>query len=238
MKSKKNIKRPFVYLCTGMSLDGKISNFSRSVDSRITTDDDRNFLYDHRVPCDAIMMGGLTMILDDPGLTVKSEKRQKQRLALGKAKEPVKIGIVSDISKIKTNGDFFNKGDAKKIIFTTERSSKTKINALRKIADIYVYGKQKVNLKRTLEKLYEFGIRSVMVEGGGELIFSLLKDDLVDEINLKIGDLILGGRTAPTLCDGEGFTGITARQVKLIKLKRKDNYLMLKYKVIKTGNNK
>ncbi|MDD2758557.1 MAG: dihydrofolate reductase family protein [Patescibacteria group bacterium] len=223
-------KRPFVFLCTGMSLDGKISTAKR-IDTRITTDDDRNFLYDLRVPCDAIMMGGRTVILDDPGLTVKSVRRQKQRLALGKTKEPVKVGIVSDISKLKINGDFFNKGDAKKIIFTTERSPKTKINELRKIADIYVYGKQKVNLKKALSKLYELGIKSVMAEGGGELIFSLLKDDLVDEINLKIGDLILGGRNAPTLCDGEGFAGTTAKQVRLISLKRKNSYLMLKYKV-------
>jgi 2,5-diamino-6-(ribosylamino)-4(3H)-pyrimidinone 5'-phosphate reductase len=230
--SQNNPKFPFVYLCIGMSLDGKIST-SKRVDTRITTDDDRNFLYDLRVPCDAIMMGGRTVILDDPGLTVKSTKRQKQRLALGKAKEPVKIGIVSDISKLKINGDFFNRGDAKKIIFTTERSPKTKINSLKKIADVYVYGKQKVNLKKALAKLYTLGIKSIMAEGGGELIFSLLKDNLVDEINLKIGDLILGGRVAPTLCDGEGFSGLTAKQVKLVSLKRKGSYLMLKYKVDK-----
>lgn len=233
MNNKEKIK-PFVFLCTGMSLDGKIST-SKRVDTRITTDDDRNFLYDHRVPCDAIMMGGKSIILDDPGLVVKSVQRQKQRLALGKTLEPVKVGIVSDISKLKMNGDFLNRGDAKIIIFTTERSSKTKIKALRDKAEIFVYGKQKVNLKRALAKLYTMGIKSVMVEGGGELIFSLLKDDLVDEINLKIGDLILGGRIAPTLCDGEGFSGLTAKQVKLVDLKRKENYLMLRYKVIKTS---
>ena len=173
------------------------------------------------------------MILDDPGLTVKSVKRQKQRLALGKTMEPVKIGIVSEISKLKTNGDFFNRGDAKKIIFTTERSPKSKIDSLKKIAQIYVYGKQKVNLKMALAKLYTLGIKSIMVEGGGELIYSLLKDNLVDEINLKIGDLILGGRVAPTLCDGEGFSGLTAKQVELVSLKRKNSCLMLKYKVVK-----
>ena len=110
MINKEKINKPFVFLCTGMSLDGKIST-SKRVDTRITTDDDRNFLYDHCVPCDAIMMGGCTIILDDPGLVVKSGQRQKQRLALGKTLEPVKVGIVSDVSKLKTNGDFFNKGD-------------------------------------------------------------------------------------------------------------------------------
>ena len=228
----RNPKLPFVYLCTGISLDGKISTAKRT-QMRITADDDKNFLYDLRVPCDAIMMGGRTVILDDPGLTVKSVKRQKQRLALGKTMEPVKIGIVSEISKLKTNGDFFNRGDAKKIIFTTERSPKSKIDSLKKIAQIYVYGKQKVNLKMALAKLYTLGIKSIMVEGGGELIYSLLKDNLVDEINLKIGDLILGGRVAPTLCDGEGFSGLTAKQVELVSLKRKNSCLMLKYKVVK-----
>lgn len=230
--NKRISNKPFVFLCVGMSLDGKISS-SKRVCTKITADDDRGFLYDHRVPCDAVMIGGRTLILDDSGLTVKSAERQKQRLALGKTKEPVKIGIVSDVSKLKTKGAFFNKGDAKKIIFTTERSPKIKIRKLKKIAEIYVCGKQKVNLKTALAKLYALGIKSVMVEGGGELIFSLLKDNLVDEINLKIGDLILGGRNAPTLCDGEGFSGLTAKQVKLIELTRKDNYLMLKYQIIK-----
>lgn len=232
MNNEKTANKPFVFLCVGMSLDGKISS-SKRVQTKITTDDDRSFLYDHRVLCDAAMIGGRTLILDDAGLTVKSAERQKQRLALGKIKEPVKIGIVSDISELKTNGDFFNKGDAKKIIFTTGRSPRTKIAELKKIAEVYACGKQKVNLKTALTKLYALGIKSVMVEGGGESIFSLLKDNLVDEINLKIGDLILGGRTAPTLCDGEGFSGLTAKQVKLIDLKRKDNYLMLKYQVLR-----
>lgn len=232
MNNKEKKKMPFVYLCTGMSLDGKIST-SKRIDTRITTDNDRNFLYDLRIPCDAIMMGGKTIILDDPGLVVKSAERQKKRLALGKTLEPIKVGIVSDISKLNINGDFFNRGDAKKIIFTTKRSSEAKIKTMRNKAEIFVFGNKRVNLKKALEKLYTLGIKSIMVEGGGELIFSLLKDDLVDEINLKIGDLILGGRVAPTLCDGEGFSGLTAKQVTLVSLKQKENYLILKYKITK-----
>jgi len=229
---KQRTKRPFVWLCTGMSLDGKISSGQR-VCTKITADDDRNFLYDHRVLCDAVMIGGRTLLLDDSGLTVKSVNRQRKRLALGKPKEPIKIAVISDIKNLKTNGDFFNKGEAKKIIFTTTRSSKTKIVNLQKKCDVYVYGQGKVSLKKALKKLRELKIKSLMVEGGGELIFSLLKDNLVDEINLKIGNLILGGRNAPTLADGEGFTGQTAKKVKLISLKRKNNYLMLKYKLSK-----
>lgn len=230
--NNKQKNKPFIFLCTGMSLDGKISS-SKRIDTRTTTDDDRNFLYDHRVPCDAIMMGGRSVILDDPGLVVKSVQRQKQRLLLGKSLEPIKIGIVSDVSKLKKNGDFFNRGNAKKIIFTTERSPKTEIKKIQNKSEVFVLGEQKVDIKKALTKLYSMGIKSIMVEGGGELIFSLLKNDLVDEINLKIGDLILGGRTSPTLCDGDGFSGLTAKKVKLINLKKQGNCLILKYKVLK-----
>ena len=44
-----------------------------------------------------------------------------------------------------------------------------------------------------------------MVEGGGELIFSLFEDGLVDECSVFVGSTVIGGREAPTLADGEGF---------------------------------
>lgn len=44
-----------------------------------------------------------------------------------------------------------------------------------------------------------------MVEGGGELIFSLFENGLVDELRVFVGPKIIGGREAPTLADGDGF---------------------------------
>ena len=230
MKNKEKINRPFVFLCTGMSLDGKISTFKRQ-EAKIATNDNRDFLLDHRVIADAIMLGGTSITLDDPGMTVKSVQRQKKRLSLKKPKEPTKVAIISNIKDIKTDGDFLTKGDGKKVVFTTQQSTERQITKLRKTCDVYIYGKQKVNLKKALVKLRQLGIKSLLVEGGGELIFSLLKDNLVDEINLKIGDLILGGRNAPTLCDGDGFLEKTAKEVKLMSVKKIKKYLILKYKV-------
>ena len=41
----------------------------------------------------------------------------------------------------------------------------------------------------------------------------------------------MGGRGAPTFVDGEGFTQETAKKVELVGLIRKENYLILKYKL-------
>jgi len=115
-------KRPFVFLCTGMTLDGKISTFQRKqVD--IAQNDDWEFLQKHRVIADAVMVGGRTLLSDDPSLLVKPPKRERQRIKLGKTPQPTKVAIIADANSLKTTGDFFDKGKAEKIIFTTKLTS-------------------------------------------------------------------------------------------------------------------
>lgn len=94
-------------------------------------------------------------------------------------------------------------------------------------------GKEKIKLRSALEILYKLGVKTLMVEGGGELIYSLFKENLVDEINLKIGNLIFGGRNAPTLCDGEGFTHLNAKKVKIMEVIKRKNWLLLQCKVLR-----
>jgi len=229
---KENKKRPFVFTCTGMTLDGKISTFQRKqVD--ITQNDNWVFLQEKRVIADAVMVGGRTLLLDDPSLTVKTLKRQKQRINLGKPPQPIKVAVIADAKFLKTKGDFFDKGNTEKIIFTTKLTPPKKIREIKKKAKVLVLGKEKIKLSKALEILYKLGVKALMVEGGGELIYSLFKEDLIDEINLKIGNLIFGGRNAPTFCDGEGFTYLNAKRVKIMKVIKQKNWLLLKCKVLK-----
>jgi len=231
MKKNEKIKRPFVFLNTGMSLDGKLSNYKRE-QIEIATNDDKKMVYENRILADAIMLGGNSLIQDDPKLLVKTKVRQRRRIKLGKTPEPIKVGIISNADKMKLNGDFFDKGNTLKVIFTTNQTSKKKIEQIKKKASVYVLGKNRVNLKKSLNILYNLGVRKLMVEGGGTLIFSLLKEGLVDEINLKIGNLIVGGKDSVTFVDGKGFDKLTAKKVKFIKLIKKPNYLILKARLI------
>ncbi|MFC6727543.1 dihydrofolate reductase family protein, partial [Natronoarchaeum mannanilyticum] len=72
-------------------------------------------------------------------------------------------------------------------------------------AEIVRAGEDRVALPAALEQLEAAGIDRLMVEGGGELIFSLFEDGLVDELSVFVGPKLIGGRDAPTLADGEGF---------------------------------
>jgi 2,5-diamino-6-(ribosylamino)-4(3H)-pyrimidinone 5'-phosphate reductase len=225
-------KRPFVFLCTGMSLDGKISNHKKEC-SPISSDDNRDMLFDARVEADAVMIGGNTLRLDDSGLTVKSEQRQNKRIASGKSAEPIKVAVIGDANDINLDGDFFNKGDGDKIVFTTTRTSKERIEEIKKKAKVHVLGDEKVYLEKAMEILQENGVNSVLVEGGGELIFSLLEKDLVDEIRFKIGNMLIGGRTSATPVDGEGFDILSARKVEFTSVVQEQKHILVRAKVIK-----
>lgn len=227
-----NKKRPFVYLCTGMSLDGKISNFKKEC-SAISSCDDREMLYDCRVDADAVMVGGNTLRLDDSGLTVKSEERRQKRISLGKTIEPTKVVVISDANDLKTEGDFFDKGEGEKIVFTTSQTSKEKIGEMKKKAKVFVVGEKRVDIEKALEILSEEGVKTLMVEGGGELIASLFEKDLVDEINLKIGNLILGGRDSATFVDGEGFDALNAKKVEFVEIKQGETSIIIKARVVR-----
>jgi 2,5-diamino-6-(ribosylamino)-4(3H)-pyrimidinone 5'-phosphate reductase len=228
--SEKN--RPFVFLCTGMSLDGKISNHKKEC-SPISSDDNRDMLYDARIEADVIMIGGNTLRLDDSGLTIKGEERQKMRAEAGKSAAPIKVVIISDANDIETTGDFFNKGSGEKIVFTTTKTSAEKIIELKEKASVHVLGVEKVDLEKAMEFLYEEGVRSVLVEGGGELIFSLLEKDLVDEVRLKIGNIIIGGRNTATFVDGEGFDLLKTKKVEFQSVIQEQNHILVKAKIIK-----
>jgi 2,5-diamino-6-(ribosylamino)-4(3H)-pyrimidinone 5'-phosphate reductase len=67
-----------------------------------------------------------------------------------------------------------------------------------------------------------------MVEGGGELIYSLVAAGLVDRLSVFVGSLVIGGRDAPTLADGEGFVeGFP--ELTLDSVDRVDDGVLLEY---------
>ncbi|MCF2241951.1 dihydrofolate reductase family protein, partial [Halobacterium salinarum] len=72
-------------------------------------------------------------------------------------------------------------------------------------ATVVVAGENRVDLPSALDALESRGVDRLMVEGGGELIFSLFAEELVDELSVFVAPQLIGGRDAPTLADGDGF---------------------------------
>jgi 2,5-diamino-6-(ribosylamino)-4(3H)-pyrimidinone 5'-phosphate reductase len=66
-----------------------------------------------------------------------------------------------------------------------------------------------VNLRNLFQQLEKMGLKKIIVEGGGEINWSVLKLGLVNELVVTISPVIIGGRDAKTLVEGKGFTNIS-----------------------------
>jgi len=90
-------------------------------------------------------------------------------------------------------------------------------------------GRSRINLHGLMAHLNSIGVRTLMVEGGGETIFSFFEAGLVDRYMVYVGSVILGGRTSPTPADGEGFLENEAYALKLTSVERLGDGVLLRY---------
>ena len=80
-----------------------------------------------------------------------------------------------------------------------------------------------------LDHLEAMDCQSVLVEGGGDLIFQLVAADRVDTIFMTLAPRIIGGVGAPSLADGVGFEPDQIRNFRLADLERLGDELFLRY---------
>jgi 2,5-diamino-6-(ribosylamino)-4(3H)-pyrimidinone 5'-phosphate reductase len=71
----------------------------------------------------------------------------------------------------------------------------------------------------------------VLVEGGATLNFALLSLGLVDEIYTYVGNIIIGGSSAPTLVDGDGLTSDFVK-LKLRQIRQIGGGVLIKWQVL------
>lgn len=189
-------KIPYVILKSAMTVDGKIA--TTIGDSKwITNEKSREHVHMLRGRVMAIMVGVNTVIKDNPYLTAR----------IRGLKSPTRI-IIDSQGRIPLDSNVLCDRSAKTIIATTKKMPVDKINKLRNLAiDIIIVDSidGKVNLKELIKVLGTMGIDSVLIEGGGTLNYSALKEGIVDKVMFYIAPKIIGGSNALTPVEGNGI---------------------------------
>lgn len=221
--------RPFIFINSAMSADGKLSTKERK-QVRISGELDFERMDELRARADAIMVGIGTVLSDDPSLTVKSSERKAARKAIGKSENPARI-IVDSAARTPLDADIFKKGEGVRIIAVSSAAPAKNVEELEKKALVIRTGIDRVDLPDLAGKLKEMGINTLMVEGGATLNWGMLSAGLVDEIYTFVGNLIIGGATAPTFTDGEGFSEAELLKLELISAEKIADGILLKWKV-------
>ncbi len=178
-------QKPYVTIKTATTLDGKIA--SHSYDSKWITDEtSRNEVQKLRNFYDAILTSSQTVIKDNPSMTCR----------LKNGRNPVRIIIDTHLNTSENSKIYDN--NSKIIIVTSDKTPKAKIKKFPsyihfiKCSEINNY----IDLNEMMSELYNNGIYSIMVEAGGRLNYSLVKNNLVDGLIQFIAPKIMADNNA------------------------------------------
>ncbi|MDI6600160.1 MAG: bifunctional diaminohydroxyphosphoribosylaminopyrimidine deaminase/5-amino-6-(5-phosphoribosylamino)uracil reductase RibD [Thermoanaerobacteraceae bacterium] len=197
---------PFVILKAAMSLDGKICT-SEGDSKWISSETSRAYVHSIRNRVSAVMVGLNTVIADNPHLTT--------RIRNGRDARPV---IVDSLASIPISANVLSGN--RSIVVVTERAPIERVSALKdKGAEVIFTGEDEngmVDLNELMYKLGDMGIDSILLEGGGSLNWSAVKKGIVDKFLFFVAPVIIGGASALTPVEGEGFKTVSGA----LRLKR------------------
>ena len=225
--------KPYVILNAAMTLDGKIATKTGS--SEISGPEDLERVHEIRKKADGIMVGIGTVLADDPRLTVHKIPSSKSdnpiRVVVdNKARTPIDFRILNDdADTIIAVGSICDENNPQ-----SDADAVSRAKAISQKVDVFYSSKTPVDLVEFMNYLYSKGIKTLMLEGGATLNFSMIRENLIDEVRICIAPMIAGGRDAKTFFDGEGFDYMKdAVKLELIKSYSCGKDFVMEYKVLK-----
>jgi diaminohydroxyphosphoribosylaminopyrimidine deaminase / 5-amino-6-(5-phosphoribosylamino)uracil reductase len=176
---------PLVSLKVAMTLDGKIAT-TQGRSQWITGAEPRAWVHAWRNQVDALLTGIGTIEVDNPSLTSR----------ISNGKNPARFIVDSNLS-ISLKSKVLNDGAAPTFVATLDSAPQRKRKHLESLGiEVWSFRGQgsQVPLRALLKKMASRGFLWVGVEGGARLVSSLLKYQLIDEMNLFLAPKIFGAR--------------------------------------------
>jgi diaminohydroxyphosphoribosylaminopyrimidine deaminase/5-amino-6-(5-phosphoribosylamino)uracil reductase len=189
-------RRPFGILKYAMTLDGKIAT-TTGHSAWITSTDARNEVHRMRVACDAVIVGGNTVRLDNPHLTSHQTE----------AHNPLRV-VMSRTLDLPVEAHVWETAEAPTLVLTEVGANPDFQQMLLK-KGVMVVELTPLTPTKAMAYLYERGLSGVLWECGGTLAASAIAEGTVQKILAFIAPKIVGGRSAPSPVGDLGFASMT-----------------------------
>ena len=189
-------KRPFGILKYAMTLDGKIATISGH-STWVTGREARTHVHQLRAACDAVIVGGNTVRLDNPYLTSHHPD----------AHNPLRV-VMSRTLDLPLDAHLWQTSDAPTLLLTEVEAHPDLQQQLVK-KGVEVVELTPLTPTKVMEYLYDRQLSSVLWECGGTLAASAIADGAVQKVLAFIAPKIVGGKVAPSPVGDLGLATMT-----------------------------
>jgi riboflavin-specific deaminase-like protein len=208
-----------IFTNTAISLDGKI-NTSQNKQLFLGSKEDLRLMGVLRGHADAVLVGGNTF----RNWPIPSPPSP----GLGR-KKPIWNVIVSHKMNFKLSERYLADKRIRPLFLTDKKTlPKTFPCEVVQLAG-------KITPSWIVKQLTKRGIKNLLIEGGGNLIFQFFAADLINEVYLTVTPRIIGESKAPGFVTGNGFAGHQLKHLNLRASRQVGNEVFLRYSVVKHG---
>ncbi len=189
-------KRPFGIYKYAMTLDGKIAT-STGHSNWVSGEEARNEVHHLRVGCDAVIVGGNTVISDNPLLTNHHTDTHN----------PLRV-VMSRSLNLPENAHLWDTSEVPTLVFTEPNAAPDFQRMLEKKA-VAVVQLEPLTPAKVMEYLYNQQMLTVLWECGGKLAARAIAEGSVQKIWAFIAPKIVGGVNAPSPVGDLGLVNMT-----------------------------
>lgn len=189
-------RRPLGILKYAMTLDGKIAT-STGHSAWVTGKEARSEVHKVRVGCDAVIVGGNTVRLDNPQLTSHQPDRNN----------PLRV-VMSRTLDLPKSARLWETSAADTLVLT-EPGVNREFQEFLIAKEVEVVELSPLTPAKVMAYLYDRSFMSVLWECGGTLAAKAIAEGAVQKIMAFIAPKIVGGASAPTPVGDLGFVAMT-----------------------------
>jgi riboflavin-specific deaminase-like protein len=172
-----------------ISLDGKLA-FAGGRRARLSSEEDMARVHRLRAECDGILVGSGTVLMDDPSLGVDWAKA-----GIRPGRPPTRI-VLDSRGRLPAGSRVFV-GSQPTLVATVRTNLRRYLGA-----DVVRTQGKRVDWRELFSLLSQRKFRRVLVEGGAEVLTTLLATNLWDRLTIYVAPVLIGGTTAPSLIAG------------------------------------
>ncbi len=195
-------ERPYVLMNMVMSVDGKA--VVDGDEGGLGSDIDRRLMREVRTNADVILVGASTLRATGASSRLGAEDLEQIRIDSGRSRFPM-ASLLSRSGALPLEKIFFTARDFDAVVYLTDETPEQAFEAARDTGRPVVRLPSADTVRAMLRHMRgELGAEVLLLEGGPSTNAEFFRRNLVDELFVTVGAVVVGGRETPTIVEGPG----------------------------------